>query len=70
VPQGSVRRRDFPFYTDPVDAALKALGLWGMTVKCILAVCTGNTCRSPMAAALLRDAVRKDPELGAACLER
>jgi ATP-dependent Lon protease len=27
VPQGIVRRLDFPFYTDPVDATLKALGL-------------------------------------------
>jgi len=27
VPQDLARRLDFPFYTDPVDAPLKALGV-------------------------------------------
>ena len=31
--------------------------------KRVLSVCTGNTCRSPMAAAILKDMMMKDPDL-------
>jgi hypothetical protein len=49
-----VRRLDFSFYTDPVDATLKAVGVSGVKMKRVLVSCTGNTCRSAMAAGLLR----------------
>ena len=38
-------------------------------IKNILMVCTGNTCRSPMAKALLEDMIEKDPVLSKAGIE-
>ena len=45
---------------------------WGGTIlpgMSILLVCTGNTCRSPMAAALLREAIRLGPVLRSVGIE-
>ena len=38
-------------------------------IKNILMVCTGNTCRSPMARALMADLIQKDPVLRNAGIE-
>jgi protein-tyrosine-phosphatase len=40
-----------------------------LCAKRVLLVCTGNTCRSPMAAALLRDAANKDLDFFASGIE-
>jgi protein-tyrosine-phosphatase len=45
------------------------VGARGLRAKRVLLVCTGNTCRSPMAAALLRDAANKHPDFFASGIE-